>query len=515
MEDKEKKKMEYINENIIEKGYTVEELSNFIIKTIGIPMESLPLEKLKEMVEEFKNKRLTETYKTIKINEKNRKSRELEKEEIKKLNSPFYNLYLPISYEIETDIQQENKLMELHRNHNLIKIIVSEPKKEGKKGLFTKAFSSYRIVCPQLNSDVRRTYLDFEWFRNQLIIRYPLRIIPPLGKENVVKQIESLLKLENEEYIEARKVRYLQKFMDSILNRNILKTSPLLYEFLILDEELFKSYQKKINGKKYELSISLDNLITLKGKINCELKEDSIKNTNNNIKIYNNLSELYNKLSSHVSNIVLDFQSLNIHMKQLSSYFEKLNQYLIDYNCARCEDMKTIYSNFAKIFNNWSINLKKQSEYFHKDFKETFYYYGLGINEMNTIFKKYTEFKNEYETFTSMINKKKEKLFATKAIEKWAVEPGTEDDIPNYLDNKEVAFEKMLYKETTLLKEEKKRICATIYLMNKQFDKLLKNQNKNIKIYYDSITKNAKDIFGNEQLLNDLLEEKNEEINLE
>ena len=83
MEDKEKKKMEYINENIIEKGYTVEELSNFIIKTIGIPMESLPLEKLKEMVEEFKNKRLTETYKTIKINEKNRKSRELEKEEIK------------------------------------------------------------------------------------------------------------------------------------------------------------------------------------------------------------------------------------------------------------------------------------------------------------------------------------------------------------------------------------------------------------------------------------------------
>ena len=197
-------------------------------------------------------------------------------------------------------------------------------------------------------------------------------------------------------------------------------------------------------------------------------------------------------------------------MKQLSSYFEKLNQYLIDYNCTKCDDMKTIYSNFAKIFDNWSKNFKKQSEYFHKDFKETFYYYGLGINEMNTIFKKYTDFKNEYETFTSIVNKKKEKLFATKTIDKWGVEPGTEDDIPNYLDNKEVAFEKMLYKETILLREEKKRICATIYLMNKQFDKLLKNQNENIKIYYDSIIKNSKDIFGNEQLLNDLLEEKKE-----
>ena len=125
---------------------------------------------------------------------------------------------------------------------------------------------------------------------------------------------------------------------------------------------------------------------------------------------------------------------------------------------------------------------------------------------MNNIYKKFPEFKNEYETFFSMINKKKEKLFASKAIEKWAVEPGTEDDIPNYLDNKEVAFSKMLYKESLLLKEEKKRICATIYFINKQFDKLLKNQNQSIKAYYDSIKKNSKTIFGNEQVFNDLLD---------
>ena len=44
--------------------------------------------------------------------------------------------------------------------------------------------------------------------------------------------------------------------------------------------------------------------------------------------------------------------------------------------------------------------------------------------------------------------------------------------------------------------------------MNKQFDKLLKHQNNSIKVYYNSIITNAKDIFGNEQLLNDLLEVK-------
>ena len=170
--------------------------------------------------------------------------------------------------------------------------------------------------------------------------------------------------------------------------------------------------------------------------------------------------------------------------------------------------MKNIYTNFEKLFNNWSASFKKQSEYFNKDFRETFNYYGLGVNEMNTIYKKYAEFKNEYETFFVMINRKKEKLFASKAIEKWAVEPGTEDDIPNYLDNKEVAFSKMLFKESYLLKEEKKRICAPIFLLNKQFDKLLKYQNQNIKSYYDSIILNSKEIFGNEQVFNDLLEVK-------
>ena len=70
IDDKEQQKMIYINENIIEKGYSPEELSNFIVKNIGIPMESLPFDKLKEMIEEFKNKGLTETYKEKKRDRK-------------------------------------------------------------------------------------------------------------------------------------------------------------------------------------------------------------------------------------------------------------------------------------------------------------------------------------------------------------------------------------------------------------------------------------------------------------
>ena len=218
------------------------------------------------------------------------------------------------------------------------------------------------------------------------------------------------------------------------------------------------------------------------------------------------LIDIYNKLDSSITNIALDFQNLSIHMKQSSSLYKSLNENLSQYKCNKAEDMKNIFSDFEKIFNNWSISFGKQSEYFNKDFKETFSYLALETNEMNSLFKKYTEFKTEYETFTNLVNKKKEQLFSSKKIENWSVEPGTEEDIPSFIDDKKVAFEKMLYKETILLKEEKKRIACTIYLMNKQFDKLMKKQNERIKKYYESIKENAKTIFGHEEVLKQLTE---------
>ena len=503
-EDEETQKMQYINENIIDKGYNPEDVANFVMETKGLPFESLSLEKLKEVVEEFKDKGLNDTYSTIKKIEKKNEAKEKEKNE--KTAQIGKVLYSPNTYEFETDYQQDNKLMELYRNNNLISISVSEPKKEGKSGFFSKSYTTYRVQCPQIEADVRRTYNDFEWLRSQLVSRYPLTHIPPIIKETVLNQIGNVLKLENEDLYEQKKIRYLNQFFQCLIKKKILRTSPLLLEFLILDTDSFKKYQNKINSKKYELSIKLDNLITMKGKVKCELKEDSISEANKMGAQFNSLAEIYNKIDACAANISNDFHYLDLHFNQISSLFNKLNENLTQNQYNNTDDIKKVSTDFSNIFNNWSISFKKQSEYFNKEFKETFNYLGLEIDAMNSIYKKYIEFKNEYETFTSMINKKKEDLFNSKKTQNWKVKPGTERDIPTYKDDKKVAFENMLYRENILLKEEKKRISATIHLMNKQYIKLLKTQNERVKKYYDSVKKNAKVIFGNEQMLKDLSE---------
>ena len=83
MNDEDAKKMEFINDNIIEKGYNPEDVANFAMQTLGVPFDSLSLDKLKEIVEQFKDKGLTDTYKTIKKTEKKEKEKAKEKEKEK------------------------------------------------------------------------------------------------------------------------------------------------------------------------------------------------------------------------------------------------------------------------------------------------------------------------------------------------------------------------------------------------------------------------------------------------
>ena len=482
MEDEKIQKLNYINENIIEKGYNPEELSNYVIKKSGIPMDNLSFEQLKEMIEQFKDQGLQDAYQSVKIKEVGKK----------KEPSPQDVLYSSESYDIKTQTQQNNQLLELEEKKQRIKVTISEPKLEKSGGFFSKAVYSYRIVSTILEKDVRRTYADFEWLRDQFNIRYPLRVIPPIIKEYLFNQMDIIEKTDTEEIIQQKKAKYLNMFFNKLLQRKIIRTSPLILEFLILDEKDFKKYKDILNKNKYELQITLDNLRTNHGKIHCELKKEYLPKADIINKKTNKLSEIYQKLEKSISNIVSDFQLLESHMKEISSQFISLSTELTDDN--NPIKMKDIFSDLNKLFIQWSVSYANQSKFFKEDFKSIFNYMNLETQEISQIYKKYTTFKAEYEDFTIRINKKKEDLFEQKDYSKWSLKPGTESQLPMFQNNKKIAFEKMLYKETYLLTQEKKRIACTLHLLFKQFNKILKNQSNELENYFKNLKENNKNV---------------------
>ena len=504
MEDEKAQISEYINENIIEKGYNPEELSNFVIKKIGKPIESITLEQLKKLIEQFKDQSLVETYKNL---DQNQDDEEKAKEEIKiEQEDPLYS---PMTYEIKTQTQQENELLKLDKEKKRIKIIVSDPKKEKTKGLFKKDIYTYKIECPEIKTEVRRSYADFEWLKNQLGLYYALRAVPPLLKESMFFQFEIVNKKDSEEIIENAKVKYLNYFMTSLIKKKIFRTSAILYEFLELNDTDFKKYKDLLGKYKYDLNVTLDNLKTVKGNIKFELKQNEIKKADIFRHKCTEITSIYNYLEKKILNVATDFLNLENHMKEIGSAFNKLATAL-SFN-EHAKKMEGIYQKLNKIFTSWSNSYGKQYTFFKSDFRDFFHYLNLEVQEINTLNQSFIAYKKEYEDISTKLNKRKEELYSQKDQSKWGVEPGTEDQISKYVNNKKLAFEKMLYKETELQNNEKKLVACTLYLMNKQFDKLMKCQSDDVFNYFAKMKEDNQTIAGDAFNLIKLLSVEKEE----
>ena len=73
-----------------------------------------------------------------------------------------------------------------------------------------------------------------------------------------------------------------------------------------------------------------------------------------------------------------------------------------------------------------------------------------------------------------------------------------------FQNNKKIAFEKMLYKETFLLAEEKKRIACTVYYLFKEYKKMIKNQSNELEDFLKGLKDNNKLVIGDAHCLIEL-----------
>jgi hypothetical protein len=474
----QQEKQKYINDNIIDKGYNPEDLSNFISQKKATNLDEISLKELKVLIEEFKNERLSLSIsKLIESENKNKEIKNNKENEIKekvkvKEESLFDKLYPNGDYEFETKKQQESIMFDLEKENKKINIIISEPQNIEKSGFFYQKTVNFicNISSKELNSNVKRNFRDFEWFKNQLNLRYPFILISPLIKSINFYKLDS-----------NGKIRYLNRFIKGILRKKIIRTSPLTYEFLTLEKKKFDDYSQKLNSTPF----TLNNIKSMNGKINCSLNEEKLNKANNLIKLINPTKDLFNKLKYSFENIINDFNIISNHMKDLSNIFNNL---LIKSNeINQNENIINTYSNLKNIFNIWSNSYFTQSKFFKEDFSEFFNYMNLEYNELETIYKQYYNFKSDYENYGIKLNYKKEMLFNSKNFSKWEIEPGINEDLNLIKNNKKVCFSIMCYKENQILENQKKIVVIAINLIIQQFEKLKKYQGERIKEYFNNL----------------------------
>ena len=487
MEDKgiddNSEKQKYIIENIIDKGYNPEDLNAFIINRRASSIDEINLNILKVEIEAFKNEQLKDTFTTIRktmpLTKKDEQLNELYSGQIFKIN------YLPLPECILTKLEKEGKR---------ISVKVSDGKFEKVGGLFslqTKFICT--LTCDELQSNVTRTIDDFEWLKKQLNEKYPLIYIPPiyLKEKNVIEKPH-------------QQTRYIIKFFNAILRKKILRISPMIYQFLTLDNNKFIKYKEALNKRKFNLHLKMENFKSTKETEEIDFIKQQIylpEKYLQKLKLsqYNILIDNLNKA---LYDVALDFKNLSKHMKDLSSSFSKI--YSHSTQAEQNDNIRNVLSNFRNILSHWSDSFEKQSLFFGLECREFFTYINCQLNELKSIYSEYIKYKDDYEKVGIQLFEKKEKLFLEKKYDKWELSQEDEKNLNKFKNNYQEASKYICKDFSQLLDGQKIRVACSCNIVLREFkrvDKYLGEQFLNLFNSFKITSENAqKEKFDFERL---------------
>ena len=474
IKDENPEKQKYINDNIIAKGYNLEDLSRSITVRTGLTINEISLDTLKKEVEFYKTQQLKESYKVA----KEMKAGKSKKDDI------ITELYSPEQFSIKTQKNPESDLTKLENEKKRINPVIIRSTSEIVSGLLSKkTVYRFTISTPEINQNVSRTLEDFEFFHNVLVERYPFKYIPPIFPRNKEKT-----------YSHELYKRYLNRFLEHVAQRKILRTSPITLEFLELSRNEFEMYRKTLEAKKFVCKYNMSNYMTVKGFLQFNFSPEQLAVPEQYYKKIEATSSIYKNLNTIMGKIVKDLNDLGRHMRQASEAFSALKNYSSD--SRQDTTLITCYEKLKGIFNTWSQSYDKQKFFFNNNFREFFDYMNLEINNLSLINKQFINIKNDYEQYGLELIQKKEKLFGGTKYSQWEL---SEDDMKNieYLKkNKESAFKAMLPGMTNLVMAQKVQLASSCHILKKEYERFMKKQGENLKNYLASLKDKNQEIIS-------------------
>ena len=164
-----------------------------------------------------------------------------------------------------------------------ITVTIKNPKPIQSSNFFQNNYVEYEIETITNDNNiilVKRRYSDFEWLRNTLLKNNPGLMIPPLPNKKMGSRRFEL------SFIEKR-MKFLQNFIDNIINNKIfLANESLVYFLTETNKEKFLFKMKELNN--YVPSSFIEDLKTLNGYVLINSNDD-----NNNEIYFENIKSYF------------------------------------------------------------------------------------------------------------------------------------------------------------------------------------------------------------------------------
>ena len=504
MEDELEKKQTFLRANILEKGYDAEEFMNFLQTKkgeFGLDLNNWNISELKIAVQEFisslekdnlllnpqninkeeeVDKNLNNDNNNNLENDENNNKEEIDQEENQNTNKSVEDI-------IECQKVTPNEFL----LSNEVDIKLSFPQKiEG--GLFTKSYVTYLMQTTPLDFKLRKRYSDFEWLRNILSLIYINCVIPPLCKKNYTDRFSEVLI--------AKRTRSIEKFMKGILIHPLIRNDEIFYNFISTESEAEFEKKKKIYNKIQSPS-SLINVKSLSGEINVSVsneKEIYFQNIKNNADF--NINTLQ-KITKGYKALMNQMDQISDKMKEISQYWKEIYNANLQYY----EKPNTVesYNILSKIMQDWSETNKRQKILINEYIREYFRYIKNEFVSLKDLAQKVDNNKSIYNKAFDKLNSSKENLFK-QDISSWGLSSYDMDDKIKLVNNKELAFSKMLPRDTKRVDVLRKNYGFYLNSIISEYERIKDLNNKRHKTWITTFIKNLIEAFTDLQInLND------------
>lgn len=207
------------------------------------------------------------------------------------------------------------KLEKTILNDKEITVVLQNPKSSD-TSLLKATYVTYEVSTEAMKWLVRRRYSDFDWLRNIFVKCFPRLFIPPIpGKKLGNRRFE-------EDFIQKR-MSFLQRFMDSVMISEELKTSEALVAFLSLtDRAQFESKMKELTS--FIPSPYVEDMKTLSGKllaVDSDIEDQYFSNIGNYFTLQ---GQLMARMNYNFKNFYLNISAACTNLEEIQKDFDTL-----------------------------------------------------------------------------------------------------------------------------------------------------------------------------------------------
>lgn len=222
-----------------------------------------------------------------------------------------------------------------------------------------------------------------------------------------------------DDYIQKR-MKFLQKFMNSILESEVFKANESLISFLsVNDRSQFESKIKEMNS--FQPSPYVEEIKTLTGILTvADADDEESEKYFSNIRNYFKLqSQIFKRLSKNWKHFYVNMTAACSSLERVQKDFEHLN--VLNTRVMMKPQITKTFEELGLFVKNWKKILIKQNYTVKSHLRDFYKYVRMEGTSYSELIKHRDEVKAKYVAEHTKLNEKKEKLWKGWDISKWEI----------------------------------------------------------------------------------------------